>query len=656
MLNAQIANGTTTADKSSIDSIISAFKTGIEEERKNIQLNIDSLNQQRTDLQNLLNISDDITTLKNVQAKLTDSISGDGEKLDDTDVVAYKKYAKELESTIDTQIKAWEFMSVQQFDDGTIDVKFDTQKFEDAKLAGNITGDQGKAIQDYVKSIVESSKGLSDTYNTLTNSMVEMNNSLASLQDEWEGYADDLWKISEEEQKKQVDNLKKLNDSLTNSLKNLLDDVKRKLDQRRKQEDNAKTERDISRKQQRLAALRADTSGGHQVEIAQLESEIAEAQQNYQRTLEDQLLDNLQQQADLAAEQRERQIALQEETVNAINNAQQVDLWMAALSNPNTKEDDIKEIKAAIWEGYKSENYDKAPKALREKEQRAFEAMIAGLRTNQVEQGEVKKTLEDLNTNREAISGKLESLTSIKDTLGIIEGSVQSLSSIGIDKNAPVENTVTGSTDALVQKAETDAAAKAADAARATNTNAAKTFPYGKASNTSGTIQKGDKGNKVKAIQWAIHQLGYGLGATPTGTYGDKTVKAVKSFQKAVGVSQTGKVGDKTRKKFKALGYKTGGLATSTGPAWLDGTPSKPELVLNARDTQNFIALKDVLAKAMNGMGDTSNTYGDILYEININVDKIEKDYDVDRVVDKVKKEIIKGAGYRNVTQVRNLR
>ena len=36
--------------------------------------------------------------------------------------------------------------------------------------------------------------------------------------------------------------------------------------------------------------------------------------------------------------------------------------------------------------------------------------------------------------------------------------------------------------------------------------------------------------------------------------------------------------------------------------------------------------------------------------------DKIEKDYDVDRVVEKVKKEIVKGAGYRNVTQVRNFR
>ena len=103
--------------------------------------------------------------------------------------------------------------------------------------------------------------------------------------------------------------------------------------------------------------------------------------------------------------------------------------------------------------------------------------------------------------------------------------------------------------------------------------------------------------------------------------------------------------------------YKTGGLANYTGPAWLDGTPSKPELVLNATDTKNFLGLRDVLSSAMKSTSAVSNSYGgDIMYDINIHVDKIEKDYDVDRVVDKVKKEITKGAGYRNVTQVRNFR
>lgn len=47
------------------------------------------------------------------------------------------------------------------------------------------------------------------------------------------------------------------------------------------------------------------------------------------------------------------------------------------------------------------------------------------------------------------------------------------------------------------------------------------------------------------------------------------------------------------RKKFK--GYKTGGLVDYTGLAQVDGTPQKPELMLNANDAQNFIALRDVL-------------------------------------------------------------
>lgn len=51
-------------------------------------------------------------------------------------------------------------------------------------------------------------------------------------------------------------------------------------------------------------------------------------------------------------------------------------------------------------------------------------------------------------------------------------------------------------------------------------------------------------------------------------------------------------------KKSDVKAYKTGGLADETGLAWLDGTKSKPEMVLNAKDTQNFIELTDILRKA----------------------------------------------------------
>ena len=43
--------------------------------------------------------------------------------------------------------------------------------------------------------------------------------------------------------------------------------------------------------------------------------------------------------------------------------------------------------------------------------------------------------------------------------------------------------------------------------------------------------------------------------------------------------------------------YKGGGLADYTGVAWIDGSPSKPELVLDSKDTENFISLKETLRR-----------------------------------------------------------
>jgi hypothetical protein len=97
--------------------------------------------------------------------------------------------------------------------------------------------------------------------------------------------------------------------------------------------------------------------------------------------------------------------------------------------------------------------------------------------------------------------------------------------------------------------------------------------------------------------------------------------------------------------------YKTGGLADFTGPAWLDGTKSRPELVLNQRDTQNFIQLKDILSSIFaHGLGNSTSTEnnGDVTYDIDINVESIGSDYDVDKVASRVKSLITQDARYRN--------
>ena len=132
----------------------------------------------------------------------------------------------------------------------------------------------------------------------------------------------------------------------------------------------------------------------------------------------------------------------------------------------------------------------------------------------------------------------------------------------------------------------------------------------------------------------------------------------MKKLQKKLGVkgkSYTGRWNPKTYSKFNSSkyypAYKEGGLADFTGPAWLDGTKTRPEMVLNAQDTENFIKLKDTLSSLMKTTPSSSINSNDII-NINIDVKEIANDYDVDQMINRVKKEITKAASNRNVNTI----
>ena len=611
--------------------------------------------------------------------------------------------------------------------DGTITYDIDWEKFEQDSIG--MSSETAKAIKeffdqlesanvDYNNSIKESAELLKSTYDKLK----EYQNYLVDFEDT-------LLHQLEEQAKEEIDNAKESSESISNALKDLFDEVKRRLNERRQQEDNAKTERDIAQKQQRLAALRADTSGGHQVEIAQLQKEIADSQQSYGRTLEDQLLERLQQQGDEAAAQRTRQIELAEyqATLQEESNKEQLALW---LRNPANYRKEIKEL----W--MEAQDYDSKGLLGQAQSESTFESSFAELvqaaieSESETEENKLAKALgattivnsidsigdtistqqtDDKNFHDEVVNafGEIFKIFSDQKTAlsKVTDLNVQS----GPKKidNAKVNKLVSGlepdsapdstkTTDGFIDKKlvekwkkgnitkkqalqagadkdivetvyktpkETTPPPAPEPTSKATSTTSTNT-PKGpsRISEVSRDLKYGHKGNDVKLLQQALNALKYrgsnGSSLAVDGDFGPNTLYAVKRFQSnSSGVRADGVVGPATKKAFKKKGYKKGGLADFTGPAWLDGTPSKPELVLNATDTKNFLALRDVLSSAMKSTSTVSNSYGgDVMYDINIHVDKIEKDYDVDRVVDKVKKEITKGAGYRNVTQVRNFR
>ena len=71
-----------------------------------------------------------------------------------------------------------------------------------------------------------------------------------------------------------------------------------------------------------------------------------------------------------------------------------------------------------------------------------------------------------------------------------------------------------------------------------------------------------------------------------------------------------------------------GGLASFTGPAWLDGTPSKPEAVLNALQTEHFIKFTNALDN-MFGSGNVANTTSTITIDtISFNVESMSSPED----------------------------
>ena len=607
--------------------------------------------------------------------------------------------------------RALTYVNISKNLDGTITYEIDWKGLEEARENGEITEEAYELMKDKLDNLEEQAKKMHEVIEDTDKVLTETYEAIIDYKKEIADVEDKLIKQLEDNLKEQIDNTKKLSDAIKNALKNLLDEVKRKLDERRQKEDNEKTERDIVNKQQRLALLRS-SSAGNQVEIAQLEKEISDAQQSYQRTLEDQLLNKLQQQGDEAARQRERQIAIAQAQLDLSKstNRELVNLW---LSDPETYKDEI--IKALL----EADNYDEkgtyGQEVAEADANKTYVQLVTNLnQTNSEIEGtvaniakkieEFKKLLNDKLDNafrgtnvlsdviERTLSGEgtfTKALTSLKELLDY-HLSAREISSVVKQENGGVLSAKALHDVGFTAKQAYDAgygydALKEAGYDLSEIRKAGYGAPYILAHDNTVTPEDlrnagylaGDLYNAGYDYN-ALKQIGYDLSEMYTGRIDPRTIvfnDESVTFEDLVKVGykpsvvaaafaalQKKKARENRQKTFKEAHtkrYATGGIADYTGPAWLDGTPTKPELVLNQQDTKNFLQLKDVLSSVMRGGAfDTPAAIGagDMNYEININVDHIENDYDVDKIANRVKKIIVQDSTYRNVTSVRKFR
>ena len=445
---------------------------------------------------------------------------------------------------------------------------------------------------------------------------------------------------------REIDTLEKGFNALNKSTSKMLSALQQQINLDRQNRQNQDIEQSIADKEARLAYLRRDTSGANQLEILQLEKELEQDRQNYSDSLVDQALNQLQTEADEAAQQREEQIQIMRDQLEAqVANGE---LW--------------DEVHRLINEAIGPDGTFRTDSELMDllKEQENFNAMSLSAQYEYIEKASA--------AFREAIAGA----GAVDEKWGAGTSGIN-VPPPGSESEVPNSSDLGGSSEGAGNKPSlTDTQLR-----ELAVTIAMQDFGWNKsgwgteyASKLSGLL-KADDITKVQSYinqfrmdannmgaEEAISDWGYrGLLSQWWRTAADQYLAGYsEGTQHGSSISH---LLDEVMSEYyysnfsrKYNRYKKGGLVSETGPAWLDGTNANPEMVLSAADTKNFISLRDILAQ-LAGSGLTSG--GDNYYDIDISAE-IGSDYDVDQLAARIKKQITDNASYRNVNAISFIR
>ena len=353
--------------------------------------------------------------------------------------------------------------------------------------------------------------------------------------------------------------------------KELIDKKKEELDSEKDLYDFQKSvnekQKDIAKIQRQLAALAGDNSASARAKRAQLEAELLDAQADLEETYYDRSVSKQQEALDKELENFE----------DAKND--EMDGWDEYLENTNqVVADSLDVVKAntdAIYQELQAMGKE-------------YGLSITESLTSPWKEGEnaIQAFSEKFGLAMSATVDELKKLElEFMETMEKIEKS----GSTSVDT---VKNNATGYQSAEYKPPKQEESSGGGSSSGSSSGNSGggdsggKSYPYGKASETSGNIKEGARGNQVKAIQYALNQLGYGNSGTKSvdGKFGSGTKSAVRAFQKAMGISADGIVGKNTRAKFRAKGYKLGTTGVDTDQfAWIDEMGLE-EIVLHAQD------------------------------------------------------------------------
>ena len=590
----------------------------------------------RSDFDWLYNLMEDIAELQREQTKLQEEQNKILELGNDSDTGKdlYENLIKQManlltQKTYQSSVAGYRRQEMQEFmaanaqyggyfrfndQDQTLEINWD---------AINNIGD--KETYEKVKDLVSEAEAIQKKMDESDDAVRDIEAQIRQLEDIWrEQYVDFEKRVLDalvKSYQRVIDNYSDLHDTVTKANDDILNALQEEIALERQIRDNTKTEDEISNTEARLAFLRRDTTGGNQIAILKAQKELEEARQSYEDTLVDQSISRLQDDNAKAAEQREKQIELMQTQLDyaaqngefnndiqelisdalgadgelltnsdLFNLLQQEESW-AAMSATNRE----------LWEDELNNTF-KEVSAYLLKEQGEIDGSYLQAVASQINDG--------VWASASIVGNSLEvGLGSMGQSIGWAIGSM----------SQAIDHIVYSFNDAI------GALSNAASSQQ--NQNAWwEQEPY----------------SEPEEPVYSLKTYEGGSGYTVT-----------RDGKPIVTDHQGGSYYEVLEDLKKLRGYKTGGLTTKTGPAWLDGTPSEPEYVLNARQTDAFLKLAEVLPSMFNGTSATTNNIGGNMYlEFHVNIDSISNDYDVDQLVERVKDDIYSAASYRNANVI----
>lgn len=556
--------------------------------------------------------------------------------------------------------------------------------------------EEGKAVEEYIKKLED----LVGQFEEVDSKILEIEK---EVQDIRMRGMDKVLELQErvreafiQARQDEIDELQAVSDTIEESTSRVIDGIREQVEAERQARENEKAEEDIADKEMRLAYLQRDTSGANDLEILKLNEELADARQDYTDSLIDQGIEKMQEQAEKAQQQRQKQIDLMtsqlawDQKNGKFNEAVNTVLTAAFDTNGTmtkaiTGEGGIKGYITDMGNGMKKfVTSDGKVLQVTAGDNGGMKVVLPdGSTTALTKIGDVetgvnglKNILSDAEgvpsfTDEKLWDWEKKLLIDIKEgTEGWANFKVKQAEDAGevyYGKNGKgghakydstnkrwIADDGTIYTKLIYENGMYKLSGKYVE--EKPKEEEKKDTPKIEVPQDKGTEKKQEKekqSNSPKTIKGYTYTVTY-TGNDPVLTERVKYDGTLKdSLRKEADKKGWGKDNSYTTGEFiikRTPKYKTGGLVDFTGPAWLDGTKTKPEIVLNQADSQNFIILKDILSQLLRNpiQSGSQGAGGDNYYEINIDAE-IANDYDVDRLASRIKQQIYSDGMYRNV-------